>query len=149
MPVVSAVGHEQDTPLCDLAADVRASTPTAAARIVVPDLGDLLDSLERQRVTLQRGTRSIIVRRQEALDRDVERLRRSSRLLFERRRAALEQAAGRLRTLSPQATLSRGYAVVRAGGVVVRSAADLAVADRVEVNLSQGGFDARVEEVRS
>ena len=41
VPVVSAVGHEQDTPLCDLAADVRASTPTAAARLVVPDLDEL------------------------------------------------------------------------------------------------------------
>ena len=49
VPVVSAVGHEQDTPLCDLAADVRASTPTAAARIVVPDLEELRDRLERAR----------------------------------------------------------------------------------------------------
>ena len=47
VPVVSAVGHEQDTPLCDLAADVRASTPTAAARLVVPDLGELRVALER------------------------------------------------------------------------------------------------------
>ena len=45
VPIVSAVGHEQDTPLCDLAADVRASTPTAAGRLVVPDLGDLLRRL--------------------------------------------------------------------------------------------------------
>src|SRR6266540_2499803 len=49
VPVVSAVGHEQDTPLCDLAADVRASTPTAAGRLVVPDLDELIDSLERRR----------------------------------------------------------------------------------------------------
>ena len=45
VPVVSAVGHEQDTPLCDLAADVRASTPTAAARLVVPELDELLATL--------------------------------------------------------------------------------------------------------
>ena len=50
VPVVSAVGHEQDTPLCDLAADVRASTPTAAARLVVPDLAELREHLERTRV---------------------------------------------------------------------------------------------------
>ena len=49
VPVVSAVGHEQDTPLCDLAADVRASTPTAAARLVVPDLGELSAGLVRLR----------------------------------------------------------------------------------------------------
>src|SRR6185503_9054154 len=57
VPVVSAVGHEQDTPLCDLAADVRASTPTAAARLVVPDLGRLQERLERAHGGLGRGAR--------------------------------------------------------------------------------------------
>src|SRR5213078_2888128 len=55
VPVVSAVGHEQDTPLCDLAADVRASTPTAAARLVVPDIAELRARLERSRDGLHRG----------------------------------------------------------------------------------------------
>ena len=49
VPIVSAVGHEQDEPLCDLAADVRAATPTAAARLVVPDLDELRAGLERSR----------------------------------------------------------------------------------------------------
>ena len=53
VPLVSAVGHEQDTPLCDLAADVRASTPTAAARLVVPDLAELREGLERSRAALR------------------------------------------------------------------------------------------------
>src|SRR5256885_12860439 len=57
VPVVSAVGHEQDTPLCDLAADARASTPTAAARLVVPDLGELADRPARARAGLRRGAR--------------------------------------------------------------------------------------------
>nr|MBA2332057.1 exodeoxyribonuclease VII large subunit [Actinomycetota bacterium] len=57
VPVVSAVGHEQDTPLCDLAADVRASTPTAAARLVVPDLDELRAGLERARSGLERTVR--------------------------------------------------------------------------------------------
>src|SRR5438876_9744251 len=57
VPVVSAVGHEQDTPLCDLAADARASTPTAAARLVVPDARELGEQLERARSGLERGTR--------------------------------------------------------------------------------------------
>jgi len=55
VPIVSAVGHEQDTPLCDLAADVRASTPTAAGRLVVPNLADLLRRLDRSRANLARG----------------------------------------------------------------------------------------------
>ena len=67
VPVVSAVGHEQDTPLCDLAADVRASTPTAAARLVVPDLAQLLASLDRARAGLGRGARRSVERHRERL----------------------------------------------------------------------------------
>src|SRR3954464_2764966 len=62
VPVVSAVGHEQDTPLCDLAADVRASTPSVAGRLVVPDLAQLLERLERTRSGLERGTRRTLDR---------------------------------------------------------------------------------------
>ena len=71
VPVVSAVGHEQDTPLCDLAADVRASTPTAAARLVVPDFAELVETLERRRAALRRGSRAVLDRRRERLERDV------------------------------------------------------------------------------
>jgi exodeoxyribonuclease VII large subunit len=148
VPVVSAVGHEQDTPLCDLAADLRASTPTAAARLVVPDLAELVAALDRGREALRRGASSVLDRRRERLERDVDRLRRGARLLLERRRTTLEQCAGRLRALSPRATLSRGYAIVRHGDGVVRSATGLAVDDRVEVELAAGGFTGRVEEVR-
>ena len=69
VPVVSAVGHEQDNPLCDLAADARASTPTAAARLVVPDAAELLARLERTRGGLARGARSLLDRRRERLSR--------------------------------------------------------------------------------
>jgi exodeoxyribonuclease VII large subunit len=126
VPVVSAVGHEQDAPLCDLAADARASTPTAAARLVVPDEGEL-----RQRLT---GFRS--------------RLDRAPLLLVERKRAALDSLAGRLRTLSHQSTLNRGYAIVRTDNVIARDAATLSAGQRVEVELAEGGFGARVEETR-
>ena len=59
VPVVSAVGHEQDNPLCDFAADARASTPTAAARLVVPDATELLARLDRTRGGLARGARAV------------------------------------------------------------------------------------------
>src|SRR5216684_1090158 len=62
VPVVSAVGHEQDTPLCDLAADVRASTPTSAARLVVPDLDELVAGLDRSRERLGASVRRICER---------------------------------------------------------------------------------------
>src|SRR5437899_395966 len=62
VPVVTAVGHEQDTPLCDLAADARASTPTAAGKLVVPDLAQLSGELDRARATLARSARRIVDR---------------------------------------------------------------------------------------
>ncbi len=145
IPVVSAVGHEQDTPLCDLAADVRASTPTAAARLVVPDLGELTDRLDRARTGLARGARRLLERRAEHLERAHERLRRAPALAVERRRASLLQVAGRLRTLSPRATLARGYAIVRAGEEIVRSAAAVAPGDPIAVEVAEGVFRARVE----
>jgi exodeoxyribonuclease VII large subunit len=148
VPVVSAVGHEQDTPLCDLAADARASTPTAAARLVVPDLVELIATLERRRQALRRGGRAALDRQRDRLDRDSDRLRRGGRLLLERRRTSLEHCAGRLRALSPRATLSRGYAIVRRGEAVIRSATVLAVDDRVDVELAEGRFAGRVEDVQ-
>jgi exodeoxyribonuclease VII large subunit len=145
VPVVSAVGHEQDTPLCDLAADIRASTPTAAARLLVPDVGELREQLERSRAGLERGTRRLLDRHADRLGRAHERLRRAPTLLVERRRAALEQTAGRLRTLSPRATLNRGYAIVRGEGGIVRSPRAVASGDRVDVEVAEGRFGARVD----
>jgi exodeoxyribonuclease VII large subunit len=148
VPVVSAVGHEQDTPLCDLAADARASTPTAAARLVVPDLTELNARLIRAREALAGATRRTLDRERATLSRRLERLRRAPLLAVERRRAVLEQTAGRLRALSPQSTLERGYAIVRAEGEIVRGSAVLAAGDHVDVQLGDGGFGAKVEETR-
>ena len=148
VPVVTAVGHEQDTPLCDLAADARASTPSLAGRLVVPDLTELLERLDRARSGLERGTRRTLERERRRVDRAHERLARAPRLLLERGRARLEHAAGRLRALAPPATLERGYAIVRAGDEIVRDGAAVSPGQRVEVELAEGGFGARVEDTR-
>jgi exodeoxyribonuclease VII large subunit len=126
VPVVSAVGHEQDTPLTDLTADVRASTPSMAARLVVPDEDELRERLARTR----------------------DRLRRAPLLLLERKRAALAAGHGRLRALSPRATLERGYAIVRVDDRIVRSSTDLHTGTSVDVELGEGGFGATVEDTR-
>jgi exodeoxyribonuclease VII large subunit len=148
VPVVSAVGHEQDTPLCDLAADARASTPSMAARLVVPDLAELLQRLDRARGGLERGARRALERERRRLDHARERLDRAPKLLMERKRARLEHASGRLRALSPRATLERGYAIVRNDGAIVRSSAAVEPGRQVDVELAEGGFGARVEETR-
>jgi exodeoxyribonuclease VII large subunit len=148
VPLVSAVGHEQDTPLCDLAADVRASTPTAAAKLVVPDAREVRASLERARASLARGARRRLERDAERVARTHDRLVRAPGLALERKRARLDATAGRLRALSPRSTLRRGYAIVRAGDAVVRSSGELEAGARVEVELAEGAFGARVEDTR-
>ncbi|HEU5476243.1 MAG TPA: exodeoxyribonuclease VII large subunit [Gaiellaceae bacterium] len=170
VPVVSAVGHEQDTPLCDLAADVRASTPTAAGKLVVPELTELWSRLDRARGALARTVRRtlehdrqrlarsgerlragphVAVQREGLrLERTRERLRVAPALAVERKRAALETTAGKLVALSPVQTLERGYAIVRTeSGGVVASSDDVSAGTRVDVTLAEGGFGARVEEV--
>jgi exodeoxyribonuclease VII large subunit len=144
VPVVSAVGHEQDAPLCDLAADARASTPTAAARVVVPDIAELIASLDRARGGLGRGARRSLERHHERLVSERARLHRAAALLVERRRSALERSAAKLRALSPLATLERGYAIVRHGGAVVHAAATLTPGDEIDVKLAEGRFGGTV-----
>ena len=143
VPVVSGVGHEQDTPLCDFVADRRASTPTMAGKLVVPDLAELLRRLESARASLARGVRRTVDRDVQSLGRAHERLRRAPALLVERKRGRLDAAKGRLTALSPKATLRRGYAIVRRDGAVVSR---VAVGEHVDVELAEGGFGARVEE---
>jgi exodeoxyribonuclease VII large subunit len=169
VPVVSAVGHEQDTPLCDLAADVRASTPTMAGKLVVPELSQLSGSLDRARaslarcvartlerdaVQLERSAERLRAAPQRALERERERVERTHRrlrqapaLAVERKRAALESTAGKLRVLSPLKTLERGYAIVRTDSRVLKDTSGLDVGAEVDVRLAAGSFSARVEEV--
>jgi exodeoxyribonuclease VII large subunit len=170
VPIVSAVGHEQDTPLCDLAADVRASTPTMAGRLVVPELAELSGKLDQARESLARCARRTLERDTQRVERSGERLRAAPRraleqqslrveraherlrrapaLMVERKRAALEGTAGRLVALSPKATLNRGYAIVRMASHVVASTAGVTPGARVEVELAEGAFGARVEDVQ-
>ncbi|HEY8107691.1 MAG TPA: exodeoxyribonuclease VII large subunit [Gaiellaceae bacterium] len=170
VPVVSAVGHEQDTPLCDLAADVRASTPTAAGKLVVPELTELFGGLDRARGALARNVRRSLERDRHRLTRSVERLRARPRialeregqrlerarerlrlapaLAVERKRAALENRAAKLAALSPVQTLERGYAIVRTdAGDVVGSTSAVSAGAHLDVTLADGSFGARVEEV--
>src|SRR4051812_37621651 len=133
VPVVSAVGHEQDTPLCDHAADVRASTPTAAARLVVPDERELRERLDTARVALARGAGATLERARRSLAAEHERLARAPALLVERKRAVLEALSGRLVALSPKATLGRGYAIVRTDNGIARNASELAQGEHVDV----------------
>ncbi|GIE79508.1 exodeoxyribonuclease 7 large subunit [Actinoplanes philippinensis] len=169
-PVVSAIGHETDAPLLDYVADVRASTPTDAAKRVVPDLADeqrliaqargrldraVLGMIDRERHRIDAWRSRPVLARPEALlgqrGAEVTALRdRAGRSLEHRiRRAddALEHTVARLRALSPAKTLERGYAIVqRPDGHVVRAADEVAVDDILRIRLAEGELRAAVTE---
>jgi len=168
-PVVSAIGHESDSPLVDLVADVRASTPTDAAKRVVPDVeeesrgvGRALDRLRSSLVhRLDRDRAALAALRSRPVLADpVSGLRmraaeladlsgRSRRLI----RHALDRASddvghtrARIRALSPAATLDRGYAIVRrVDGTVLRSIGDVAAGEHVGIRLADGELGATVD----
>jgi exodeoxyribonuclease VII large subunit len=168
-PVVSAIGHEKDSPLLDLVADWRASTPTDAAKRIVPDMAeearrvhDLRDRADRAvRGQLQAASTwlasararpvladpSVLVSRRAD---EVAALVDRSRLVLGHRldRAADDVAhvRARVRALSPAATLERGYAVVQdESGAVVRVADDVAAGALLRVRVAEGELAARRE----
>ena len=167
VPVVSAVGHETDTTLADLVADRRAPTPSAAAELVAPDRVDVarhvqsvqargLMHVSRRLAAASQGVDRTITRIERRLP-DTQPLHRSVSARADRMQHAVhrsvvearEQTAAlraQLRTLSPLATLERGYAVVRReDGTPVPSAADAQAGDRVVIRWRDGMKPARVE----
>jgi exodeoxyribonuclease VII large subunit len=166
-PVVSAIGHEPDTPLLDLVADLRCSTPTDAGRRIVPDVAeeqarlDGLRSRGRRQLAARldragdevtalrhRGRRWIVSRVDGALAEAAGLRDRARRCVLSRVDAAvadLEHARARVTALSPAATLRRGYAVVqRVDGAVVRAPSDVDGGDPIRIRLAQGSIDAVV-----
>ena len=140
-PVVSAIGHEQDAPLIDFVADLRASTPTDAAKRIVPSLAEQAALVSSLRTRAHR----VVVGQ---LDRESQRvtdLRRRSRTVvlnaISSRESEIGHLSARVRTLSPAATLERGYAIVtNAAGVIVRTPDDADSA--LDVRVSGGRFTA-------
>jgi exodeoxyribonuclease VII large subunit len=169
-PVVSAIGHETDTPLLDYVADLRASTPTDAAKRIVPDLAEELQLIDIARRRIERAVLTLVEREEHRIDSwrsrpslarpellvdqraaDVTALReRAVRSLDQRVRRAddeLRHTTARLRALSPAATLQRGYAIVqRDDGHVVRAATEVATDDNLRVRLAEGELRAVVRE---
>ena len=165
-PVVSAVGHEPDNPLCDLVADVRAATPTDAAKRVVPDVAAELRFVNdlrhrcglalrtwvsreshglaqlRSRPVLAEPTR-IVTERAGEVERALAAARRDIARFVGAEADRIGHLSARLATLGPAATLARGYAVVQgAGGAVLRSTADAPAGTALRIRLSDGAIGA-------
>lgn len=171
IPVISAVGHEPDVTISDYVADRRASTPSNAAEIAVPDQGEVrellgsyaircdqamgkklrqltqrLDSLRQKKVLTDPSV--YLERRRLDIDRLSERLCSAMVRQNEGKKRELVRLAASLDAMSPLRVLSRGYSVVRkADGQIVKSAAELEQGERVTLTLGRGGAVCRVEEL--
>ena len=170
VPVVSAIGHEVDVTLADLAADVRAPTPSAAAELVVPDRNVLILRLEELRVRMdtvllgriawakdeitglrdrlrpQRFFRRLDERKTVTADL-AERLERGLHTRVERDRLHLGELRAALEGRSPRAVLARGYCVAEKDGRVVRGAGNIEPKDRMKLRFFDGSSDVTVERV--
>lgn len=170
-PVVSAIGHEPDSPILDLVADVRASTPTDAAKRIVPDVTEETQRIRQLRERAWRPVHGQVDRERHMLDQLRSRPALAAPVaLIDERRAALfdmrdrarrhlahrlDRAAddvghqlARIRALSPLATMRRGYAVVQGpDGHVVSSTDAISVGDQVDVRFADGRVRARAESV--
>ncbi|MCB5909738.1 exodeoxyribonuclease VII large subunit [Streptomyces pinistramenti] len=167
-PVVSAIGHEPDTPLLDLVADLRASTPTDAAKKVVPDVGEELVRVQQLRERALRAVGGFLEREERGLAAALSRpsIRHPQRMV-EERAEQIEALAGRARrtlghlldradselahtrarvvALSPKATLERGYAVLqKPDGTAVRSPDEVGADEELRARVSEGEFRVRV-----
>jgi exodeoxyribonuclease VII large subunit len=150
VPVISAVGHEVDVTLCDLAADLRAATPSAAAEAAVPRLSDLVRHVRRLGADLRDAAMAQVESARERLADVGVAVARAASHPIERRRLALEGIAGRLHALSPLATLARGYAVITDGeGAPVTSVTAVKPGDAIVARLRDGSIHARTERTES
>lgn len=164
-PVVSAVGHEPDNPLCDLVADLRAATPTDAAKRIVPDTvaeQALIDDLRRraaqalrnwvtreERHLAQLRSRPVLAEplrmlttRSEEIQRARAAARRDITRLIDTEADRIGHLSARLATLGPSATLARGYAVVQAGSRVLRTVADAPAGTQLRIRVADGAVTA-------
>ncbi|HET7566293.1 MAG TPA: exodeoxyribonuclease VII large subunit [Gemmatimonadaceae bacterium] len=147
-PTISAVGHEVDVTLCDLVADVRAATPSAAAEAAVPVLADLRAALvglgDTLRAAIERRTAAEHVR----LSNEGRMLHRVAAHAMERRRARLETISAQLHAMSPLAVLGRGYSVARdLDGATLQRVAQFRAGLAFDLVLRDGSVRATVDEV--
>ena len=166
-PIVSAIGHETDVTIADFVADIRAPTPSAAARLVIPDMAQVQQrllqmemrmakslryQLEREKRRLGYLERSISSKRmyvlfgelRQRLDYISERLRAAELEKIRRMQNRLEMAEGRLSSVSPLATLSRGYTIARSGDKLLLRATDAMVGEVIELIFVDGSLCCKI-----
>lgn len=150
LPVVTGLGHEDDTTIADLVADYRAATPTAAVVALLPDRQSLAVALGQQQSLLKQSLRHRLQAEQLRLDANRERLTQlHPRELLERVRQGLDLRLELLQALSPQRLLERGFALVhRSDGQLLRSIQQVNPGDALQVVLVDGRIESVVQQVK-
>ncbi len=138
-PIVSAIGHEQDTPLLDLVADLRASTPTDAAKRVVPDIKEELEKIRQLRNRADQKINDRVILEMTKVVNLMQRSFAGINSRITRSSDELNHMLTQIRALSPQATLDRGYAVVqKSDGSIVRTPNKLTKGEMLRLRLAEG-----------
>jgi exodeoxyribonuclease VII large subunit len=149
VPTLVAIGHEIDVSLAELAADQRASTPSNAAELLVPDRQVVLKELQRQRASLSDALVQTVARRREQLTDAREQLHDFWQRVYETARVRAKMARQLLTAYNPEAALQRGYAMIRLSTGLVRRAGDLQVGDEITAQFADGQARATIIEVES
>lgn len=148
IPTLVAIGHEVDISLAELAADQRASTPSNAAELLVPDRKSVLAGLAAYKEQLGRDAAQAAQAAAAALGLSAEVMHSTAERVVQTARQELDLKRRLLQAFDPQAALQRGYALVRLDGSLVRSGAQLKAGDEVHINLSDARVTAHVKQVK-
>jgi exodeoxyribonuclease VII large subunit len=144
-PTLVAIGHEIDISLAELAADQRASTPTNAAQLVVPDRSEVISRLSQIGVDINRGLKDLIRTDNQQLQRQVEILSSTMELLAADAYRFIAEQRKLISIFDPRAALKRGYAIVQKGKLHVSRRTQVRPSDRLSIELSDGKINAVVE----
>lgn len=146
-PVVSAIGHEQDAPLLDLVADFRASTPTDAAKRIVPSWQEQFGIVSALQARSSSVLRTRLDRESSLAEDLLRRVRTRVANQIESAGRDVEHLAARVRALSPAATLDRGYAIVTSARIeIIRDANEVTAGQELRIRVAKGSFNVEVRQ---
>ena len=167
-PVISAVGHETDISLCDMAADLRAPTPSAAAELAVPDINSLYGKIELLERRMKNIAETYLARTESrlkyltyslesnspqkkielseqklnSLEKD---LKSAYRIYMGKQENIFSEKTSMLENLSPLKVLARGYSVVYSGEHIIKNSNDINMGDTIKIDFGNGGADAEIK----
>lgn len=147
VPTLVAIGHEVDISLAEMAADQRASTPSNAAELLVPDRREVLQSLQATKQHLRQYSAKQLELARLSLKQEVMVMGQILERLLERCQNEISSQRQLLAALNPEAILRRGYAIVRSEGRAIRSVGSLKTGGIVNIRLADGKFDAGVQQI--